>query len=147
MNYFGEIFGEMRFDGHCKRQLLGIGALAAVLAAVSAVSAAASSADGSAVPYSARCAGMFVREMCACGMLTLYFGLLAYSAAGAFGEWSRAIFSFADSAALALKLMLVLAPFSPPCEDELFLRFAALTADAFLSRRHLRHTREIAGGC
>lgn len=133
-----EFVEEIRFDGHCKRLLFGIGVTAAVLAAVSL-------ADGAAFPYAARCAGVFVWGLCACGMLTLYFNLLAYSAAGAFGEWRCVIFSLADSVALALKLLFVLAPFSLPNEDELFLRFAALTADVFLSRRHLRITSEKIG--
>lgn len=135
-----DIFGELRFDARCKRLMYEIGALAITLALLSLLNSAV-------MPYSARCAGMLMRELCACGMLTLYFALLAYSAAGAFGDRTSVIFSLADSAALALKLLLVLAPFSPPNEDELFLRFAALTADAFLSRRLMRHTRELADGC
>lgn len=130
-----EIFGEMRFDGFCARISAAIGGYAAALIGISL-------ADSSAMPYAAGCAGVFVWGLCACGMLTLYFDMLAYSAAAAFKEWVRPIFSLADSAALALKLLFVLAPFSPPNEDELFLRFAALVADVFLSRRHLRLTRE-----
>lgn len=134
-----EIFGEMRFDGSCVRTLAAIGGFAAAIIGISL-------ADGSAMPYAAECAGVLVWGLCACGMLTLYFNMLAYSAAMAFKEWICPIFSLADSAALALKLLFVLAPFSLPNEDELFLRFAALTIDVFLSRRHLRHTREKIGG-
>lgn len=130
-----DIFAEMRFDGFCVRTLAAMGALAAALVCVSL-------SDGGAIPYAARCAGVFVWGLCACGLMSLYFDMLAYSAAAVFYEWSSVLFAAADSAALAFKLLFVLAPFALPDEDELFLRFAALTADAFLSRAHLRYTQK-----
>lgn len=129
-----DIIKNITFDGFCKRTAAAIGAFAAVLIVIS-------SADGSALLFAARCFGVFGWGVCACAMLSLYFDMLGY-ALSAVGGNARRIFCVTDTAALALKLLFVLEPFSLFDENMLFLRFAALTADAFLSRAHLLYTRK-----
>lgn len=129
------IIKNISFDGFCGRTSAMIGAFAAVLIGVSL-------ADGSAIPFAARCLGVFAWGLCACAMLSLYFDMLGYALSAAFSGKARRIFCLTDAAAWALKLLFVLAPFSPVDENALFLRFAALTVDAFLSRAHLLYTCE-----
>ncbi|MBD5383852.1 MAG: hypothetical protein HDR72_02485 [Ruminococcaceae bacterium] len=128
------IIKTITFDGFCKRTTAAIGAFAAVLIGISI-------ADGSALPFAARCFGVFGWGVCACAMLSLYFDMLGYALSAAGGN-ARRIFCVTDAAALALKLTFVLEPFSPADGNLLFLRFAALTADAFLSRAHMWYTRK-----
>ncbi len=128
-----DIIKNINFDGFCKRT-------AALIFAFSAALIAISFADGSAMPFAARCFGIFVWGVCACAMLSLYFDMAGYALSAAVGGNARRILCAADSAALALKLLFVLEPFSPFDGDALFMRFAALTVDAFLSRAHLTYT-------
>lgn len=130
-----DIIKNITFDGFCKRTAAAIGAFAAVLIWISL-------ADGSALPFAARCFGVFGWGVCACAMLSLYFDMLGYALSAAVGGNVRRIFCVTDAAALALKLLFVLEPFSPADGNLLFLRFAALTADAFLSRAHMLYTRK-----
>ncbi|MCM1164419.1 MAG: hypothetical protein NC299_00245 [Lachnospiraceae bacterium] len=120
------------FDGFCKRTAAAIAVFGAALVGISL-------ADGSALPFAARCFGVFGWGVCACAVLTLYFDMLGYALSAAFGS-ARKILCAADAAAWLLKLLFVLAPFSPIDADELFVRFAALAADALLSRAHLLYT-------
>lgn len=129
-----DIIKNITFDGFCKRTAAAIGAFAAVLIGISL-------ADGSALPFAARCFGVFGWGVCACAMLSLYFDMLGYALSAAGGN-TRRIFCVTDTAAWALKLLFVLEPFSLFDENTLFLRFAALTADAFLSRAHMLYTRK-----
>lgn len=120
------------FDGFCKRTAALICAFLAALIAISL-------ADGSELPFAARCFGVFGWGVCACAMLTLYFDMAGYALSAAGGNARRILYT-ADTAALALKLLFVLEPFSPLDGNALFLRFAALTVDAFFSRAHLIYT-------
>ena len=128
-----DIIKNINFDGFCKRTTAAIGAFAAALVVISL-------ADGSALPFAARCFGVFGWGVCACAMLSLYADMLGYALTAAGGN--ARLFCVTDAAALALKLLFVLEPFSLADENVLFLRFAALTADAFLSRAHMLYTRK-----
>lgn len=130
-----DIIKNINFDSFCRRTAAAIVVFAAVLIGISL-------ADGSVLPFAARCFGVFGWGVCACAMLSLYFDMLGYALSAAVGGNVRRIFCVTDAATLALKLLFVLDPFSPADSNLLFLRFAALTADAFLSRAHMLYTRK-----
>lgn len=137
-----DIINNIEFDGFCKRTIAEISAFAAALIGISLT-------DGSALPFAARCFGVFLWGVCACAMLSLYSDMLGYALSAAINGNARRIFFITDAAALSLKLLFVLDPFSSADGNSLFLRFAALTADAFLSRAHMLYTRKRLGsiGC
>ncbi len=122
-----DVIKRLEFDGYCKKSAAMIGVFAAVLIFTSL--------DGDGLPFAARCFGALLGELSACAMLTLYFDTLAHALSAAVPDQNPSrLYALTGALSAAMKLYFVLDPLSLCNENALFVKFAALTLDAFLQR-------------
>ncbi len=121
-----DLINRLEFDVHCQKTAALIGIFAAVRILTSMC--------GDGLPFAARCFGALVGELSACIMISLYFCILTHAFSSAAPEKSSRSVAVCGALSAALKLYFVLDPLTPHDENALFVKFAALFIDAFLSR-------------
>jgi len=122
-----DVIKRLEFDGYCKKSAAMIGVFAAVLIFTSI--------GGDGLPFAARCFGALAGELSVCAMLTLYFDMLSHALSAVMPDKSTSrTYALTGALSTAMKLYFVLDPLSPCSENALFVKFAALTLDAFLQR-------------
>lgn len=121
-----DVINKLEFDVYCKKTAALIGIFAAVRILTSMC--------GDGLPFAARCFGALVGELSACVMISLYFRMLTHAFSAAAPEKSSRSVTLCGALSAALKLYFVLDPLTPHDENALFVKFAALFLDAFLSR-------------
>lgn len=123
-----DIIKRLEFDVYCQKTAAVIGIFAAVRILTSLC--------GAGLPFAARCFGALIGELSACAMITLYFDMSAHALSAAMLEKKSRLNALIGTLSAALKLCFVLDPLTPCGENALFVKFAALFLDAFLSRIH-----------
>lgn len=124
-----DVIKRLEFDKYCKRTAVLIG----IFAAVRILTALC----GEGLPFAARCFGALIGELSACAMITLYFDISAHTLSAAMPEKSPSrLYALTGALSAASKFCFVIDPLSPCNENALFVKFAALFLDAFLSRLH-----------
>lgn len=127
-----DVIKDLKYDGYCKKSsaLIGVFAAARIL----------TSLCGAGLPFAARCFGALIGELSACAMITLYFDMSAHALSAALPEKKRRLYVLTGALSAAMKLYFILDPLAPCGENAMFVKFAALFLDAFLSRAYLAYS-------
>lgn len=123
---------ELEFNDRCKRLTAVIGIFAALLTVTALICRLCE------LPIALRQLLALIGSLSACGMITVYAAMTAGELAKRLRGKAEPVFCAADTAALALKLLFLLAT----CGSGLPIACAALIIDAALSRVYLLYLKK-----